>query len=169
MKKSDVDQSVKYWQKEEETLDQSKRREIQLQRLKNLVAYVDRQVPFYHRKFVEAGITPEKIQSIEDIAQLPFTYKNDLRDNYPFGLFAAPSREIVRFHASSGTTGKSIVVGYTQQDIALWADVMGRTFYGGGVDDSDIVQVAYGYGLFTGGLGAHYGAERIGAAVIPIS
>jgi phenylacetate-CoA ligase len=117
----------------------------------------------------EAGLGPESIHTIEDIAKLPFTTKNDLRDNYPFGLFAVPMSEIVRVHASSGTTGKSTVVGYTRNDISTWSEVMARTLTSAGANRNDFIQVAYGYGLFTGGLGLHYGGEKIGASVIPIS
>ena len=117
----------------------------------------------------EAGIGPESIQSIDDIVKLPFTTKSDLRDNYPFGLFAVPMSEIVRVHASSGTTGKPTVVGYTRNDISTWSEVMARTLTSAGANRNDFIQVAYGYGLFTGGLGLHYGGEKIGASVIPIS
>jgi len=117
----------------------------------------------------KAGLTPEDIKGIEDLSKLPFTTKQDLRDNYPYGLFAVPLSEIVRIHASSGTTGKPTVVGYTRQDIATWSELMARTLTCGGTRKDSVIQIAYGYGLFTGGLGAHYGAERIGASVIPIS
>ena len=117
----------------------------------------------------ELNIFPEDIKSIEDLKKLPFTYKQDLRDNYPYGLFATPLSEIVRIHASSGTTGKQTVVGYTRKDLSIWSEVMARTLTAAGTNKNSFVQIAYGYGLFTGGLGAHYGAERIGASVIPIS
>ena len=126
-------------------------------------------VPFYKKKFDEKGIKPSDIKDVQDIAKLPFTKKSDLRDNYPYGLFAEPLDNIVRIHASSGTTGKPTVVAYNRNDINLWAEVMARTFTCAGVTNKDVVQNAYGYGLFTGGLGAHYGAERVGASVIPIS
>ena len=115
----------------------------------------------------ERGLTPENIRSLEDIRKLPFTMKSDLRDTYPFGLFASPMKDVVRLHASSGTTGKPIVVAYTKEDIDVWTSVLVRCFAGCGLHRGDIIQVAYGYGLFTGGLGAHYGAEGLGAAVFP--
>jgi phenylacetate-CoA ligase len=117
----------------------------------------------------EAGLSPEAINTVDDLKRLPFTTKNDLRDNYPFGLFAVPMSEIVRLHASSGTTGKSTVVGYTRNDIATWSEVMARTLTCAGANRNDFIQIAYGYGLFTGGLGLHYGGEKIGASVIPVS
>ncbi|MFO7955927.1 MAG: phenylacetate--CoA ligase [Candidatus Brocadiia bacterium] len=143
--------------------------ELQVERLRRTVAYARERVPFYAEAFEEKGVTEDDIQSLSDLRKLPFTVKNDLRDNYPFELFAVPLDEIVRTHCSSGTTGKPIVAGYTQQDIDLWSEVMARTFHMIGVEPSDITQVAWGYGLFTGGLGAHYGLERLGATVIPIS
>ena len=157
------------WNREIETLSRAELERNQAERLRKTVARVYQNVPFYRRKLDEAGIRPEDIKSVRDLARLPFTTKQDLRDNYPFKLFAAPQDEIVRIHASSGTTGKMTVVGYTKGDIAAWAEVMARTMGCGGVTNKDIVQIAYGYGLFTGGLGAHYGAERIGATVVPIS
>ena len=117
----------------------------------------------------ERGIAPEDIRSLEDIAKLPFTVKTDLRDTYPFGLFAAPMKDVVRLHASSGTTGKPIVVAYTKADLDVWSSVVSRSFSACGLHEGDIIQVAYGYGLFTGGLGAHYGAEKLGATVVPTS
>jgi phenylacetate-CoA ligase len=134
-----------------------------------MVERVYQNVPFYRKKMQEMGISPEDIRGIEDLQRLPFTTKNDLRDNYPYGMFAVPMSEIVRIHASSGTTGKPTVVGYTRKDLGTWSEVMARTLSCGGITRHDIVHVAYGYGLFTGGLGAHYGAERIGCSVIPIS
>lgn len=126
-------------------------------------------VPLFRKRMDDLSLTPDDIKSLDDISKLPFTTKNDLRDNYPFGLFASPLHEIVRFHASSGTTGKPIVVAYTKEDVQDWATAMVRSFAACGVHVGDIVQNAYGYGLFTGGLGAHYGAEALGASVIPIS
>ena len=126
-------------------------------------------VALYRKRMDERGVKPEDLKSLEDIARLPFTEKADLRDTYPFGLFASPLREVVRLHASSGTTGKPIVVGYTQEDVEVWTSVMVRSFVACGLQPGDIVQNAYGYGLFTGGLGVHYGAEALGATVIPIS
>lgn len=144
-------------------------RQLQLYRLQTLVARVYDHVKAYRSKMDEAGVRPEHIRTLADIARLPFTYKNDLRDNYPFGLFAVPMEKIIRLHASSGTTGKPIVVAYTQNDIGVWSQVMLRSLVAGGVTAHDMVQNAYGYGLFTGGLGVHYGAEALGATVVPIS
>jgi len=138
-------------------------------RLAEKVKYTYERVPYYKNKMDEMGIKPEDIQSLDDIGKLPFTVKQDLRDNYPFDTFAVPMSDIVRIHASSGTTGKATVVGYTQHDIEIWSELMARSFAATGVTKDDIVQNGYGYGLFTGGLGAHYGAEKLGAAVIPIS
>ncbi|HOJ76914.1 MAG TPA: phenylacetate--CoA ligase [Bacillota bacterium] len=160
---------MKVWNPEVETMSRSDLAKIQTERLQKTVARVYQNVPFYRQKFDEAGIKPEDIKSVADITKLPFTTKQDLRDNYPFNLFAAPQEEIVRVHASSGTTGKMTVVGYTKNDINTWAEVMARTLGCGEVTKKDIVQIAYGYGLFTGGLGVHYGAERVGAIVVPIS
>lgn len=144
-------------------------RALQLERLQAIVQRTYERVELFRERCSERGIKPQDIQSLEDIQHLPFTVKNDLRETYPYGLFASPMEEIVRLHASSGTTGKPIVVAYTDSDIALWAHVMERSFAACGVHPGDIVQNAYGYGLFTGGLGAHYGAEALGATVIPIS
>ncbi len=144
-------------------------RRLQSERLKNLVARVYENVSFYRQKMDEIGVKPSDIQSIDDIVKLPFTHKQDLRDNYPFNLFAVPMKEIVRVHASSGTTGKPTTVGYTKNDINVWKEVVARCFTMSGIDSDDIMQVAYGYGLFTGGLGVHYGAEEVRASVIPIS
>ena len=144
-------------------------RELQSERLRELVQRVYNNVPFYQKKMDNAGLKPTDIKSIDDISKLPFTSKQDLRDNYPFGLFAVPMKEIVRVHASSGTTGKPTTVGYTRNDIEIWKEVVARCFTMCGIGKDDIMQVAYGYGLFTGGLGAHYGAEEVGASVIPIS
>jgi len=142
---------------------------LQNERLIKTVKRVYHNVPFYRARMQEKGIEPGDIKGIEDLPKLPFTYKQDLRDNYPFGTFAAPLSEIVRIHASSGTTGKKTVVGYTRSDIERWSEVMARTLVSAGATKESVIQVAYGYGLFTGGLGAHYGAEKIGASVIPIS
>jgi len=144
-------------------------KELQLARLKSLVKRVYERVPFYRKKFDELGFTPDKLKSLEDLQNLPFTTKQDLRDNYPFGLFAVSQEELVRIHASSGTTGKPTVVGYTKNDIELWSDLMARSLRNAGVTAQDVVHNAYGYGLFTGGLGFHYGAERLGATVVPVS
>lgn len=158
-----------YWEEEIETLPRVGLESIQLKRLQRLVARVYEKVKPYRQKMEAAGVRPEDIRSLADLQKLPFTYKDDLRDNYPFGLFTVPLDEVVRVHASSGTTGKSTVVGYTKADIDLWANVMARAYCCAGAHSGDIVHNAYGYGLFTGGLGAHYGAERLGATVIPVS
>jgi len=144
-------------------------RDLQFKRLLSVVERVYNHVHLYHQRMDEMGIKPSDLRSVEDINRLPFTLKEDLRDNYPFGLFASPIHEIVRLHASSGTTGKPTVVAYTQEDIDVWTSVMVRSFASCGLHRGDIIQNAYGYGLFTGGLGAHYGAEGLGATVIPIS
>jgi phenylacetate-CoA ligase len=142
---------------------------VQLQRLQSVVTLAYDKVPLFRRRMDDRHLTPASIESLADIARLPFTVKTDLRDTYPFGLFAAPMEEIVRLHASSGTTGKPIVVAYTKADVDVWSEVMVRSFAACGVHRGDVIQNAYGYGLFTGGLGAHYGGETLGATVIPIS
>lgn len=157
------------WNEEFETLPREALDALQLKRLRNLVERVYAAVPYYRKKIEEHGVRPQDIKSLGDLRRLPFTTKEDLRLNYPFGLFAVPFERVVRIHASSGTTGKPTVVGYTKRDIESWAELMARTLTAGGAHQGDVVHNAYGYGLFTGGLGAHYGAERIGAAVIPIS
>jgi phenylacetate-CoA ligase len=144
-------------------------RELQLSRLKSIVTRAWERVPHFRARLDDRGLTPDRIRSLDDVALLPFTVKTDLRDTYPFGLFASPMEEIVRLHASSGTTGKPIVVAYTAQDLNVWTSVMKRAFAMCGLHCGDVIQNAYGYGLFTGGLGAHYGAEDLGATVIPIS
>lgn len=158
-----------YWEEEIETLPRVGLESIQLRRLKHLVSRVYKTVKPYRQKMEVAGVTPDDIQSLADLKKLPFTYKEDLRDNYPFGLFTVPLEEVVRVHASSGTTGKPTVVGYTEKDIGTWANVMARALACAGTHKGDMVHNAYGYGLFTGGLGAHYGAECLGATVIPVS
>jgi phenylacetate-CoA ligase len=150
-------------------LPEKQLRSLQLSRLKNIVNRAYNFVPLYVERMGELNVTPDDINSLEDIAKLPFTVKTDLRDTYPFGMFASDMKDIVRLHASSGTTGKPIVVAYTDDDINVWSEVMMRTFASAGLHKGDIIQNAYGYGLFTGGLGAHYGAEKLGATVIPIS
>ena len=160
---------MEIWNRHFECMDRNGIRHVQSERLRETVERVYFNVPYYRNKMQEAGIGPESIQTIDDIGKLPFTTKHDLRDNYPFGLFAVPMSEIVRVHASSGTTGKPTVVGYTRNDISTWSEVMARTLTGAGANRNDFIQVAYGYGLFTGGLGLHYGGEKIGASVIPIS
>ncbi len=157
------------WNEEFETLPREALEALQLKRLKSTVDRVFATVPFYRRKFDESGITPDDVRSLDDLQKLPFTVKTDLRDNYPFGLFSVPMSNVVRVHASSGTTGKPIVVGYTRRDIDTWAELIARTLSCAGIHKGDIIHNAYGYGLFTGGLGLHYGAEKIGASVIPIS
>ncbi len=143
--------------------------ELQLQRLTAVVSRAYQRVEHFRRRMEERGLTPASVKRLEDLGRLPFTVKADLRDTYPFGLFASPIEEVVRLHASSGTTGKPIVVAYTQSDLDVWTEVMTRAFAACGLHRGDIIQNAYGYGLFTGGLGAHYGAEALGATVIPIS
>ncbi|MBP3541055.1 MAG: phenylacetate--CoA ligase [Clostridia bacterium] len=159
----------KYWNKTMETMPREQLRAVQDERLRDVVRRCYENVPFYRDKMQKLGITPKDIRGVCDIELLPFTDKQDLRDNYPFGMFAVPNSEIVRIHASSGTTGKPTVAGYTSGDIDRWAELMARALYCANVGKNDVVQVAYGYGLFTGGLGAHYGAERVGASTIPIS
>src|SRR5512141_1423613 len=142
---------------------------LQLGRLQSVVTRAYEKVPLFRSRLEERGLTPASVKALPDLAELPFTVKSDLRDTYPFGLFASPMDEIVRLHASSGTTGKPIVVAYTQEDLDVWTSVMVRSFAACGLHRGDVIQNAYGYGLFTGGLGAHYGAEALGATVIPIS
>ncbi len=142
---------------------------IQLRRLQTTIARVYATVPFYKKSFDAAGITPKDIQSLSDLKHVPFTTKQDLRDNYPYDMFAVPMEQVVRIHASSGTTGRPTVVGYTRRDIENWAGLMARSLSAAGAGSGDIIHNAFGYGLFTGGLGAHYGAERLGASVIPVS
>ncbi len=150
-------------------MDRSALEALQLERLQRTVQRVYRNVPFYREQMQKVGVAPEDIRALGDIRRLPFTQKSDLRDNYPYGLFAAPQEEIVRIHASSGTTGKPIVAGYTQGDVQMWSEVVARCLGCAHVTKEDTVQVAYGYGLFTGGLGLHYGVERVGAKVVPVS
>lgn len=158
-----------YWNKEMETMPVMKRKKLQFKRLKQTVQRCTKN-PFYKEKFKQAGFKPSDLKSLEDLSKIPFTVKDDLRSTYPFGMFTAPLKDIVELHASSGTTGKPIVVGYTQKDIDLvWSEVMARAFTAAGVTSRDVVQNAYGYGLFTGGLGFHYGAQRVGATVVPVS
>ena len=157
------------WNEPIECMSRDEMHALQSQNLKNMVTRVYHNVPFYRKKMQELGITPEDIRGVEDLTKLPFTTKQDLRDNYPFGLFATPKSEVVRVHASSGTTGKPTVVAYTRKDIDTFSEVVARCLCAAGATREDTVQVAYGYGLFTGGLGLHYGAEKLGAAVVPIS
>lgn len=157
------------WNEKIECATRDEMSAIQSQRLVKTVSRIYHNIPSYRAKMQEKGLVPGDINSVEDIVKLPFTYKTDLRDNYPFGMFTVPMSEIVRLHASSGTTGKPTVVGYTRNDLQMWAEVVTRSLSMAGVHKKDIVQVAYGYGLFTGGLGLHYGTENLGATVIPIS
>lgn len=157
------------WNETIECMDRDEMRKLQGIRLKRVVERVYHNTPFYRKKMQEMGVTPDDIQSIDDIVKLPFTVKQDLRDNYPFDLMASPMSEIVRLHASSGTTGKPIVVGYTRKDLSIWSEVVARCLTSVGVTKQDMVQVAYGYGLFTGGLGLHGGVENLGGTVIPMS
>ncbi len=156
------------WNEKMETMSREEMRALQSERLVATVKRVYENVPAYRAKMDAIGLKPEDIKSVDDLTKLPFTTKADLRDNYPFGLFAVPQDEIVRVHASSGTTGKPTVVGYTAKDIEMWAECVARCMTMAGITKKDIVQVAYGYGLFTGGLGAHYGAEHIGATTVPM-
>ncbi len=158
-----------YWDKENETMSREKLRELQFKRLKSTVERTYNNVPFYKKLMNEHGFRPGDLHSLDDLKHLPFTTKQDLRDNYPFNLFAVPMDQVVRVHASSGTTGKPTVVGYTKADIEMWAQLIARSLVMVGGHKGDIVQNAYGYGLFTGGMGIHYGAELLGASVIPIS
>jgi phenylacetate-CoA ligase len=161
--------SEKYWNKTVETMPRKQLRELQLKKLKAQVKHCYTDSPFYQRKFKAAGLTPDSIKTLEDLQKVPFTVKTDLRDNYPMGLCAVDSADIVEIHASSGTTGNPIIGAYTQSDMDAWQEVMARSIYTTGVRKEDVVHIAYGYGLFTGGLGFHYGARRIGAEVIPAS
>ncbi len=158
-----------YWEKEIECMERKELSELQLKKLQATIARAHQNVPFYRQRFEAAGITPESIRSLDDLSRLPFTLKSDLRDNYPFGMFAVPQSQLVRLHASSGTTGKPTVVGYTQGDIDMWSDLVARALSMAGATTESVVQVAFGYGLFTGGLGLHYGVERLGAIAVPSS
>ena len=160
---------MKYWNEKMECMSPDERQVLQSERLVQLVKRVYDNVAPYRKKMEAIGLEPGDIKGLEDLQALPFTTKQDLRDHYPYGLFAIPMRDISRIHASSGTTGKQTVVGYTKKDIHMWADCMARSLVGAGATPDSIVHVAYGYGLFTGGLGAHYGAEELGASVIPVS
>lgn len=158
-----------YWNETKECMKREELKKLQLKRLKQLVSRLYHDVPFYRNEFQKIGIMPEDIKSLDDLANLPFTTKDDLRNNYPYGLFAKPMSQIVRVHASSGTTGKPTVVGYSRNDITIWSEIVARSMVCAGADSNSIIQVSYGYGLFTGGLGIHYGSERLGASVIPMS
>ena len=158
-----------YWQPESECMDREELAQLQLERLESTLNRVYQNVPFYKRKFDEIAFNPDDLRSLEDLGKLPFTTKNDLRENYPYGLFAVPLREVVRVHASSGTTGMSTVVGYSRNDIKTWSNLVARILAAGGITKDDVIQISFNYGLFTGAFGLHYGAERLGASVIPIS
>ncbi len=158
-----------YWEPDNECMHREELEQLQLERLQATLNRVYAHVPFYRKKFDAMGISPEEIASLSDLSRLPFTSKADLRENYPYGLFAVPMREVVRIHASSGTTGTPTVVGYTRNDIRTWSNLVARILTMGGVTKDDVIQVSFGYGLFTGAFGLHYGAERIGASVIPAS
>lgn len=158
-----------FWNRQAETMPASEKNKLQLERLQISVKRAYDNVPFYRKSFDEKGVKPEDIKSLDDLGKLPFTVKTDLRDNYPYKLFAVPMSKIVRLHASSGTTGKPIVGAYTRNDMEVWMEVMARALSAAGVNEDDIVHNAYGYGLFTGGLGFHYGAEKVGASVVPVS
>lgn len=157
------------WNKETECMSRSDMKALQLERLKCVVDRAYNNVPFYKKKFDEIGLKPEHIKTLKDIENIPFTTKDDLRDNYPYGLFAVPMKQIVRLHASSGTTGKPIVVGYTKKDMENWTESVARLVVAAGGSDEDIAQVVFGYGLFTGGFGLHYGLEKVGITVVPAS
>jgi phenylacetate-CoA ligase len=157
------------WDPDVECMDREAMQSLQLQRLQETVRRVFDRIPFYRESFTAAGVKPADIQKLKDIEKLPFTVKNDLRDNYPYGLFAVPLQKIVRLHASSGTTGKPIVVGYTKKDIETWTELVARLVTMAGVTSDDVAQITFGYGLFTGAFGLHYGLERVGATIVPAS
>ncbi|MCK4697695.1 MAG: phenylacetate--CoA ligase, partial [Dehalococcoidia bacterium] len=157
------------WEPQYEKMPRGELEDLQLERLQQKVRYVYERVPFYRARFQEAGVTPQDIRSLNDVTRLPFTSKDDVRNNYPYGLMAVPLSEVVRVHASSGTTGRPIVAPYNANDIDIWSNLMARSLAAAGVESTDVMQNAYGYGLFTGGLGFHYGGERLGVTVIPAS
>jgi len=157
------------WNEKAECMSREDIEETQLKKLQKTVKYAYEKVPYYNKKYTELGIFPEDIETLEDIVKLPFTTKDDLREGYPFGMFAVPPKEIVEVHSSSGTTGKPVVAGYTRKDIDGWGELMARGLTMMGIDEEDIIQNTHGYGLFTGGFGVHYGAQKIGSIVIPIS
>lgn len=157
------------WNRKFEKMDRPEKEQLQLERLQTTVNRVYRNVPFYHRRFGQLNVAPEDVQSLKDINKLPFTTKSDLRDGYPYEMFAVPLREIVRIHSSSGARSKPIVVGYTSNDLVHWAEQVARVMSAAGVTKDDVVQIAFDYGLLTGGFGMHYGAEKVGASVIPVS
>ncbi|NQS70569.1 MAG: phenylacetate--CoA ligase [Desulfobulbaceae bacterium] len=157
------------WEPDKECIKEDDLKQLQLERLQSTLYRVGTHVPFYRKKFAELRVNHDDIHSLDDLRRLPFTVKQDLRDNYPYGLFAVPLRDVVRVHASSGTTGQATVVGYTKNDIRTWSNLVARIITAAGVGKNDVIQIAFGYGLFTGGFGLHYGAELIGTSVIPIS
>ena len=161
--------SSDYWEPEVETLSRDRLEKLQLKRFKSTLVNIYSNVDFYKKRLDDSGVNPEKFDSLDDLEKIPFTVKDDLRSNFPFGLFARPMKEVVRIHSSSGTTGNPIVVGYTKNDIAMWANLIARQLYATGIRDDDIIQNSYGYGLFTGGLGLHYGGELLGTTVVPVS
>ena len=160
---------MSFFQKDIETMPRAELEKLQLEKLKHITKYCYDNVPLYKRKFDEAGFDCTKIKALSDIQYIPYTTKTDFRDNYPFGMFATPLKNVTRLHASSGTTGKPTVVGYTKNDLDMWSDCVARLVTAAGATDEDIVQIAFGYGLFTGALGLHYGLEKIGATVVPCS
>jgi phenylacetate-CoA ligase len=160
---------MKYWEENRECMSRDDLEQLQLERLQSTIYRVTTHVPFYRNLFKEINLDPDGFRSLSELGSLPFTTKNDLRQNYPYGLFAVPLRDVVRIHSSSGTTGMATVVGYTRNDIKTWSNLVARILTAAGVTKEDVIQIAFGYGLFTGGFGLHYGAERIGASVIPIS
>jgi len=158
-----------YWQPESECMDREELAQLQLERLESTLSRVYMNVPFYRKQFDGIRFNPDDLRTLQDLRKLPFTTKDDLRENYPYGLFAVPLRDVVRVHASSGTTGMSTVVGYSRNDIKTWSNLVARILAAGGITKDDVIQIAFNYGLFTGAFGLHYGAERLGASVIPIS
>lgn len=160
---------VRYYQKEWETMPRADLEALQLNKLQKLIAYLYERVPFYKKRLDSVGMTPDKFKALSDLREIPYTTKEDIRDHYPYGLFATPLKETVRLHASSGTTGKPTVVGYTKGDLEVWSDIVARFAVAAGATENDIAQICFGYGLFTGALGLHYGLEKLGATVIPAS
>ena len=169
IKLNEKGENAMIYNEEFETMPREVIKALQVKRLQQVLERVYHNVGFYKKSFDAAKVKPDDIKSIADMKKLPFTTRKDLRDNYPFGLFAVPMSSVVRLHASSGTSGKSAVFGYTKQDIEIWSDLIARCLVAAGITKNDIIHNAFGYGLFTGGLGLHYGAEKIGASVIPIS
>ena len=157
------------WNEEAECMSREEMEELQLANLKRVVDYAYNCVPFYRKRFDEIGLRPEHIQNLKDIEKIPFTTKDDLRENYPFNLFACPMKKIIRLHASSGTTGKPVVVGYTRKDLENWTECVARIIVAAGGREDDLAQIVFGYGLFTGGFGLHYGLEKVGITVLPMS